>query len=128
LASASFFLGLGQVRFTALDLDPIYVRKNHLPERFKNILKLRARNLVVRGDEDRQSKIKKLKADRPKWKSPFMFNTAGYDVVFEISRFVLQQAVYTAPAVWTFGEGNGGEILRFFAIRDFLLVSEIRSV
>ena len=26
-----------------------------------------------------------------------MFNTAGYDVVFEISRFVLQQAVYTAP-------------------------------
>jgi len=30
-----FFLGLAQVRFTALDLDPIYVRKNHLPERFK---------------------------------------------------------------------------------------------
>jgi hypothetical protein len=30
-----FFLGLAQVRFTALDLDPIYLRKNHLPGRFK---------------------------------------------------------------------------------------------
>jgi hypothetical protein len=39
-----------------------------------------------------------------------MFNTAGYDVVFEISRFVLQQAVYTAPV----DVGPNNQVLQTF--------------
>jgi hypothetical protein len=63
LAFCFFFLGLAQVRFTALDLGPIEVRNNHLSERFRTfsrkILKLRVRNSVVRGDEDRHHENKK---------------------------------------------------------------------